>query len=179
MHRLNANAGKPVSARKSADVLARPGPHGQRFESAHRQGRDRRKPHAEEAAGAFDSMMSGGNTSQMACLMALRRAETVDEITGAVTTSSKMLGVKAPPGAVDVVVPGGRIRLVQHLDLRGIYRRRCRFRSQAWQPRCRRSLARPTFYRHSVSRSTSMPRILALAFAMPGSVMFAPAHHPA
>jgi anthranilate phosphoribosyltransferase len=41
--------------------------------------------------------------------MALRvRGETVDEITGAVTTMrSKMLGVKAPPGAVDVVGTGG------------------------------------------------------------------------
>jgi anthranilate phosphoribosyltransferase len=41
--------------------------------------------------------------------MALRvRGETVDEITGAVTTMrSKMLGVKAPAGAVDVVGTGG------------------------------------------------------------------------
>ena len=65
----------------------------------------------EEAAGAFDSMMSGEATpSQMGgLLMALRvRGETVDEITGAVTTMrSKMLGVKAPPGAVDVVGTGG------------------------------------------------------------------------
>src|SRR6187431_2925236 len=65
----------------------------------------------EEAASAFDSMMSGEATpSQMGgLLMALRvRGETVDEITGAVTTMrSKMLGVKAPPGAVDVVGTGG------------------------------------------------------------------------
>src|SRR5499426_3037267 len=65
----------------------------------------------EEAAGAFDRMMSGEATpSQMGgLLMALRvRGETVDEITGAVTTMrSKMLGVKAPPGAVDVVGTGG------------------------------------------------------------------------
>jgi anthranilate phosphoribosyltransferase len=42
-------------------------------------------------------------------LMALRvRGETVDEITGAVTTMrAKMLGVKAPPDAVDVVGTGG------------------------------------------------------------------------
>ena len=41
--------------------------------------------------------------------MALRvRGETVDEITGAVTTMrAKMLGVKAPPDAVDVVGTGG------------------------------------------------------------------------
>jgi anthranilate phosphoribosyltransferase len=65
----------------------------------------------EEAAAAFDRMMSGEATpSQMGgLLMALRvRGETVDEITGAVTTMrSKMLGVKAPPGAVDVVGTGG------------------------------------------------------------------------
>jgi anthranilate phosphoribosyltransferase len=42
-------------------------------------------------------------------LMALRvRGETVEEITGAVTTMrAKMLGVKAPAGAVDVVGTGG------------------------------------------------------------------------
>src|SRR6476659_115503 len=65
----------------------------------------------DEAATAFDAMMSGEATpSQMGgLLMALRvRGETVDEITGAVTTMrSKMLGVKAPPGAVDVVGTGG------------------------------------------------------------------------
>src|SRR5579862_979152 len=65
----------------------------------------------DEAAAAFDRMMSGEATpSQMGgLLMALRvRGETVDEITGAVTTMrAKMLGVKAPPGAVDVVGTGG------------------------------------------------------------------------
>src|SRR6202140_5192137 len=64
-----------------------------------------------EAASAFDSMMSGEATpSQMgALLMALRvRGETVDEIPGAVTTMrAKMLGVKAPPDAIDVVGTGG------------------------------------------------------------------------
>src|SRR6202158_3474821 len=64
-----------------------------------------------EAAAAFDSMMSGEATpSQMgALLMALRvRGETVDELTGAVTTMrAKMLGVKAPPDAIDVVGTGG------------------------------------------------------------------------
>jgi anthranilate phosphoribosyltransferase len=65
----------------------------------------------DEAADAFDRMMSGEATpSQMGgLLMALRvRGETVDEITGAVTTMrAKMLGVKAPPDAVDVVGTGG------------------------------------------------------------------------
>ena len=58
----------------------------------------------EEAAAAFDSMMSGEATpSQMGgLLMALRvRGETVDEITGAVTVMrEKMLGVVAPPDAI-------------------------------------------------------------------------------
>ena len=65
----------------------------------------------EEAATAFDRMMSGEATpSQMGgLLMALRvRGETVDEITGAVTTMrAKMLGVKAPPDAIDIVGTGG------------------------------------------------------------------------
>jgi anthranilate phosphoribosyltransferase len=65
----------------------------------------------QEAANAFDRMMSGEATpSQMGgLLMALRvRGETVDEITGAVTTMrAKMLGVKAPVDAVDVVGTGG------------------------------------------------------------------------
>jgi anthranilate phosphoribosyltransferase len=64
-----------------------------------------------EAASAFDRMMSGEATpSQMGgLLMALRvRGETVDEITGAVTTMrAKMLSVKAPPNAVDIVGTGG------------------------------------------------------------------------
>jgi anthranilate phosphoribosyltransferase len=65
----------------------------------------------EESAAAFDRMMSGEATpSQMGgLLMALRvRGETVEEITGAVTTMrAKMLGVKAPGDAVDVVGTGG------------------------------------------------------------------------
>jgi anthranilate phosphoribosyltransferase len=65
----------------------------------------------DEAANAFDRMMSGEATpSQMGgLLMALRvRGETVDEITGAVTTMrAKMLRVKAPPDAIDVVGTGG------------------------------------------------------------------------
>src|SRR4051794_25072474 len=65
----------------------------------------------EEAASAFDRMMSGEATpSQMGgLLMALRvRGETVDEITGAVTTMrAKMLPVEAPQDAIDVVGTGG------------------------------------------------------------------------
>jgi anthranilate phosphoribosyltransferase len=65
----------------------------------------------DEAARAFDQMMSGEATpSQMgALLMALRvRGETVEEITGAVTTMrAKMLRVEAPADAIDVVGTGG------------------------------------------------------------------------
>jgi anthranilate phosphoribosyltransferase len=65
----------------------------------------------DEAASAFDSLMSGEATpSQMGgFLMALRvRGETVDEITGAVmAVRAKMLRVAAPADAVDVVGTGG------------------------------------------------------------------------
>ena len=65
----------------------------------------------QESSGAFDRMMSGEATpSQMgALLMGLRvRGETVDEITGAVSAMrAKMLRVKAPDNAIDVVGTGG------------------------------------------------------------------------
>src|SRR4051794_2373721 len=65
----------------------------------------------DEAASAFDAMMSGEATpSQMGgLLMALRvRGETVDEITGAVAAMrGKMLRVTAPADAIDVVGTGG------------------------------------------------------------------------
>src|SRR5271169_280046 len=64
-----------------------------------------------EAESAFDSMLSGEVTpSQMGgFLMALRvRGETVEEITGAVAAMrAKMLIVKAPPEAIDIVGTGG------------------------------------------------------------------------
>src|SRR6202166_3319076 len=64
-----------------------------------------------EAESAFDSMLSGEVTpSQMGgLLMALRvRGETVDEITAAVAAMrAKMLSVKAPPEAIDIVGTGG------------------------------------------------------------------------
>ena len=60
---------------------------------------------------AFNIMMSGDATpSQIGgFLMALRvRGETVDEITGAVSTMrAKMLRVDAPQGAIDIVGTGG------------------------------------------------------------------------
>jgi anthranilate phosphoribosyltransferase len=65
----------------------------------------------DEAAHVFDKMMSGEATpAQMGgLLMALRvRGETVDEITGAVSTMrAKMLPVEAPADAIDVVGTGG------------------------------------------------------------------------
>jgi anthranilate phosphoribosyltransferase len=65
----------------------------------------------DESAHAFDLMMSGAATpSQMGgLLMALRvRGESIDEITGAVTTMrAKMLRVDAPADAIDVVGTGG------------------------------------------------------------------------
>lgn len=65
----------------------------------------------EEAAHVFDKMMSGEATpAQMGgLLMALRlRGETVEEITGAVSTMrAKMLRVEAPSDAIDVVGTGG------------------------------------------------------------------------
>ncbi len=65
----------------------------------------------DESTKAFDYMMSGEATpSQMGgFLMGLRlRGETVDEITGAVSTMrAKMQKVAAPPDAIDVVGTGG------------------------------------------------------------------------
>ena len=65
----------------------------------------------EEARDAFSIMMSGEATpSQIGgFLMALRtRGETVDEISGAVATMrAKMLPVRAPANAVDIVGTGG------------------------------------------------------------------------
>ncbi|KUL36076.1 anthranilate phosphoribosyltransferase [Streptomyces sp. NRRL F-4489] len=65
----------------------------------------------EEAADAFALMTSGEATpSQMgAFLMALRvRGETVAEISGAATVlRTKMYGVAAPPGTVDILGTGG------------------------------------------------------------------------
>jgi len=65
----------------------------------------------EEARDAFDVIMSGAATpSQIGgFLMALRvRGESVDEITGAVSTMrAKMLAVDAPEDAIDIVGTGG------------------------------------------------------------------------
>lgn len=64
-----------------------------------------------EAEAAFDHLLSGAATSaQMgAFLMGLRvRGETIDEITGAVAAMrAKMLRVRVPAGAIDIVGTGG------------------------------------------------------------------------
>ncbi|MEO1748891.1 MAG: anthranilate phosphoribosyltransferase, partial [Pseudomonadota bacterium] len=66
---------------------------------------------ANDARAAFDTIMSGDATpSQIgAFLMGLRvRGETVDEISGAVSTMrAKMARVNAPDGAIDIVGTGG------------------------------------------------------------------------
>ena len=65
----------------------------------------------EQSRAAFDIMMSGDATQAQigGFLMGLRvRGETVDEITGGVTTMrAKMTGIEAPTGAMDVVGTGG------------------------------------------------------------------------
>src|SRR5918911_5202782 len=79
----------------------------------------------DESAGAFDIMMSGEATpSQMGgLLMGLRlRGETIDEITGAVTTMrAKMTKVAAPPDAIDVVGTGGGASGSSNLSTRGAF----------------------------------------------------------
>jgi anthranilate phosphoribosyltransferase len=65
----------------------------------------------EEARDAFDTILSGGVTNAQAAafLMALRvRGETTEEISGAVgAMRGKMLTVKAPADAIDIVGTGG------------------------------------------------------------------------
>jgi len=95
----------------------------------------------EEAANAFEPHDVGRATpSQMGgLLMGLRlRGETVDEITGAVTTMrAKMTKVAAPPDAIDVVGTGGDASgFLQYFHLRGLYRGGRRHSGrQARQPR--------------------------------------------
>ena len=130
----------------------------------------------EEAAAAFDSMMSGEATpSQMgALLMALRvRGETVDEITGAVTAMrAKMLRVEgAARRDRRLRHRRRRLRLLQHLDLRRASSSpapACRSPSTATAP-CRRDPAPPTCLPRSASRSISTPSRSAAAFAKPAS----------
>ena len=114
----------------------------------------------EEAAPAFDRMMSGEATpSQMGgLLMALRvRGETVEEITGAVIAMrAKMLRVEAPPMRSTWSAPAATAparstsRPARHSSSR---RAACRSPSTA-TARCRRTPARPMCSPRSASRST-------------------------
>ena len=65
----------------------------------------------EQAGEAFDIIMSGDATDAQVAgfLMALRvRGETLDEIVGAVSAMrARMIAVKAPDGAMDIVGTGG------------------------------------------------------------------------
>ena len=102
----------------------------------------------DESATAFDHMMSGEATpSQMGgFLMGLRiRGETVDEITGAVSTMrAKMQTGRSAPGCDRRGRHRRRcVRLLQHLDLRGLHRRRRGHPDrQARQPRALLALGR-------------------------------------
>ena len=118
-------------------------------------------------------------------LMALRvRGETVDEITGAVTAMrAKMLRVEAPP---DADRRGRhrrrRLRLVQHLDLRGLHRgRRRRAGRQARQPRAVVALGRGRRAGRARRQDRSRrPSSVGRCIREAGiGFMFAPAHHPA
>src|SRR5215831_14656584 len=94
----------------------------------------------EMAYEAFDSMMSGEVTPAQigALLMGLRvRGETVDEITGAVRHACED-ACRRRSGRCDRRGRDRRrrLRLVQHLDMRGFHRGGCgRPGCQAWQSR--------------------------------------------
>ena len=112
----------------------------------------------EEAASAFDRMMSGEATpSQMGgLLMALAvRGETVDEITGAVSAMrGKMLRVKAPRRPSTCRYRRRRLRFRQRLDLRLLHRGgRRRSGCQARQPRAVVEFGRRRRLPRSVSSS--------------------------
>ena len=118
-------------------------------------------------------------------LMALRvRGETVDEITGAVTTMrAKMLRVTAPPDAIDVVGTGGDASGSYNISTCAALHRRRRRRAgrQARQPRAvvevgRRRRARRARRQDRAARRTRSRRCIREAGI---GFMFAPAHHPA
>src|SRR5277367_43043 len=66
---------------------------------------------ADEARGAFDLIFIGEIPAAdiASFLLGLcRKGETVDELLGAVTSMrGKMIAIKAPPGAIDIVGTGG------------------------------------------------------------------------
>ena len=119
----------------------------------------------EEAARAFDRMMSGEATpSQMGGAAdgaaRARRDRRRDHRRGHRPCAPRCCRSTAPPDAIDVVGTGGDASgSLQHLDLRGLHRgRRRRAGRQARQPRAVvASRARPTCSARSASRSTSRP----------------------
>jgi anthranilate phosphoribosyltransferase len=140
----------------------------------------------EEAANAFETMMSGEATpSQMgALLMALRvRGETVDEITGAVSAMrAKMLRVIAPPDAIDVVGTGGdasgsfNISTCAALIVAGAGVPVAKHGNRALSSRCG---AADVLTALGVNIHLT-PEQIARCIAEAGiGFMFAPAHHPA
>ena len=141
----------------------------------------------EEAARAFDRMMSGEATpSQMGgLLMALRvRGETVDEITGAVTAMrAKMLQRRraAPtPSTWSAPAATPRAPTTSRPARPSSWRApACRSPSTA-TARCPRARAPPTCSARSASRSSSRPDEVSRCIHEAGiGFMFAPAHHPA
>jgi anthranilate phosphoribosyltransferase len=140
----------------------------------------------EESAQAFDTMMSGEATpSQMgALLMALRvRGETVEEITGAVSTMrAKMLRVDAPPDAVDIVGTGGdasgsyNISTCAAFIVAGVGVPIAKHGNRALSSRCG---AADVLGALGVSINLS-PEAISRCIAEAGiGFMFAPNHHPA
>src|SRR5271155_2874893 len=140
----------------------------------------------EEAASAFEQMMSGEATpSQMGgLLMALRvRGETVDEITGAVSAMrAKMVRVQAPPDAIDVVGTGGdasgsfNISTCAALIVAGAGVPVAKHGNRALSSR---SGAADVLTALGVNINLT-PEAIGLCIAKAGiGFMFAPAHHPA
>jgi anthranilate phosphoribosyltransferase len=140
----------------------------------------------DEAAHGFNTMMSGAATpSQMGgLLMALRvRGETVDEITGAVTAMrEKMVRVRAPDDAIDVVGTGGdasgsfNVSTCAALIVAGAGVPVAKHGNRALSSR---SGAADVLTALGVSIELSADRISSCIDKARIGFMFAPAHHPA
>jgi anthranilate phosphoribosyltransferase len=140
----------------------------------------------EESARGFHTMISGEATpAQMGgLLMALRvRGETVDEITGAVTAMrSKMLRVRAPSEAIDIVGTGGdasgsfNISTCAAFVVAGAGVRVAKHGNRALSSR---SGAADALHALGVNLDLSADGIAACIDQAGIGFMFAPAHHPA